>query len=143
MMEEHIRWTVGKEYLLDIDQGRWLLKELDAARARIAELEAEREMLLKQIRAAQQWYWPEDDTSSDACMESHYDCVRDARPGEVVGVSCGGVVWTRYYAWLPPADDADSDDDFWIDASSKEEAERLVQAERYRRAALEEPSDAD
>lgn len=110
---------------------------------RIAQLEAENKVmrdriaqLERVISKAQEWYWPADDTSSDACMDDPWDYVRASLPGEIVPISCGGVVWTRYFAWLPPADDSPHDDDFEVDADTKEEAERLVAEEQERRAAL-------
>ena len=103
---------------------------------RIETLERRNAELEKQLRAAQQWFWPEDDTSSDACRQSEHEIYPEADPGEVIGISCGGVVWTRYYAWLPPADDADSDDEFVVDAPTREEAEERVRAEQQRRADL-------
>lgn len=100
------------------------------------EAAAEIERLRKKLIKAQEWYWPADDTSSDACMEGPWDYVLASLPGEIVPISCGGVVWTRYFAWLPPADDSPHDDDFEVDADTEEEADRLIKAEQARRAAL-------
>jgi hypothetical protein len=84
-----------------------------------------------------QWYWPEDDTSSDACMDSPWEALEYLKFGEVAAVSRGGVIETRYYAVLPPADDSDSDDDFEVDEATEAEATAKVRAELERRAKLE------
>ena len=84
------------------------------------------------------WYWPEEDTSSDACSDGPHDIVMDREPGDVIGVSRGGVVETRYYGWLPPLDDADSDDEFWVDEDSPVLAREKIDAEIARRAALKD-----
>jgi hypothetical protein len=39
-----------------------------------------------------------------------------------------------YCAALPPADDADSDDDFWVEAETEEAAQAMLDAEIARRA---------
>ena len=110
---------------------------LATAKARIAELEGANEKLAKQIRAASRWYWPEDDTSSDACRESVREVFEYEPPGTIGAYSCGGVVYTRYYGWLPPSDDADSDDEFEVDEPTREAAEAKMAEEVARRSALE------
>jgi hypothetical protein len=116
-------------------------------RALLACLEAA-ERQVKELRTSIngcQWYWPEDDTSSDACAGHPFEVLEncDTLPGEVVAVSCGGVVETRFYARLPPADDATSDDDFEVDEATCAAAELKIAAEQTRRAALEAKSHDD
>lgn len=91
---------------------------------------------LKAIVDGCDWYWPEDDTSSDACADGPWQIAEncDVKPGEVFGYSRGGVVETRFFASLPPADDADSGDDFEVDCATREEAEAAIAAELERRA---------
>ena len=50
------------------------------------ELEAENERLRKTL-AGCDWYWPEDDTSSDACADGPWQIAKnyDVKPGEVFG----------------------------------------------------------
>lgn len=107
--------------------------------ARIEALEAENAELRKKLSGCQ-WYWPEDDTSSEACADSPqevvqniYDWSHPEKPS-VIAVARGGVVEVTYCATLPPADDADSDDDFWIEAETEEAAQALIDAEIARRA---------
>lgn len=104
---------------------------------RIAELEAENERL-RQMLAGCDWYWPEDDTSSDACADGPWQIAEncDVKPGEVFAYSRGGVVETRYYGFLEAAEDADSDDQFEADEPTREAAEAKITAELQRRAAL-------
>jgi hypothetical protein len=101
-------------------------------RARAAEAESAR---LKKILDACDWYWPADDTSSDASISGPYEALWDVPAGTVVAVSRGGVVETRYYAQLPPTEDADSDDEFEVDEATEEDAIRKVAEEFARRAA--------
>ena len=91
---------------------------------------------LRAIIASCNWYWPDDDTSSDACARSPRDVAYGVGTGEVVGYSRGGVVESRYYAFLEAAPDAESDDDFEVDTATSEEAERLIAEELDRRAGL-------
>ncbi|MCX5571449.1 hypothetical protein [Kaistia nematophila] len=102
-------------------------------RARAADVENAR---LKRIIDACDWYWPEDDTSSDSCISYPHEFFSDGHvdPGTVVAISRGGVVETRYYAQLPPAGDSDSDDDFEVDEVTEELARRKVADELARRA---------
>ncbi|RJG46549.1 hypothetical protein [Mesorhizobium sp. DCY119] len=79
-----------------------LLDHVSAQASRIKELEGERDALRAKLNACD-WYWPEDDTSSDACSDDPYEIVENqGRSGEVIAISRGGVVETRYYASLPP-----------------------------------------
>lgn len=93
---------------------------------------------LKAIVNGCDWYWPEDDTSSDACADGPWQIAEnvDLYQGEILAYSRGGVVETRYYAFLPPAPGADSDDNFEVDEESREVAEGKIIAELARRAAL-------
>jgi len=102
----------------------------------ISLLTADNEALKKQIAAASTWFWPEDDTSSEACRDCPREVFEDAPSGDIAPYSCGGVVYTRWYGWLPPSDDADSDDEFEVDEPTEELAEAKMQAEIDRRAAL-------
>jgi hypothetical protein len=103
----------------------------------IAALLDEREAMKAALDACN-WYWPEADTSSEYCRDSPREVIEDNEAGDVIAVSRGGVVETRYYAWLPPAEDADSDDDFEVDEATEQDAEAKVAAELARRAALSE-----
>lgn len=87
------------------------------------------------------WYWPADDTSSEMCAGCAPEVVQnayewDTPTGEVIEVSRGGVVETTFCASLPPADDSDSDDEFWVEEDTLEAAKAKIEAERERRAAL-------
>ena len=88
------------------------------------------------------WYWPEDDTSSEMCGESAQEIVQNAydwtpeHAGDIVAVARGGIVEVTYCASLPAADDADSDDDFWVEEQTHEAAKAKIEAEQARRAAL-------
>ena len=102
---------------------------------RIEALAAENAALRERIARAQSCFWPEDD--GETCYSDASDIYQEVDAGKVVGISCGGVIWTRYFAWLEPAVDCfDSDDDFVVDADTMEEAARLVRAELDRRASL-------
>lgn len=106
------------------------------ALARQAEaLERENAELRKKLDACD-WYWPEDDTSSDACADGPWQIAEncDLPPGEVLAYSRGGVVETRYYAYLPAADDADSDDQFEVDTETELAVKQAIEAETARRA---------
>ena len=114
----------------------------------IAALKAERDELLVEVerlkkRIPEEWYWPADDTSSDACGDHPRDVLEDLAPGEIGSYSCGGVSYTAFYGWLPPADDADSDDEFEVDEPTQEEAETKMKAEIERRANIKESGNAD
>lgn len=106
-----------------------------ALRAEITSQTAEIDRLNKKISSACRWYWPEDDTSSEACAENPREALEQLPPGKVAAYSCGGVIYINYYGWLPPADDADSDDDFEVDEPTLAAAEAKIQAELDRRAA--------
>lgn len=84
------------------------------------------------------WYWPEDDTSSDACADGPWQIAEniDAKPGEVFGYARGGVVEVRYFGSLPAAEDSDSDDEFEVDEPTREAAEAKMAVEVARRAAI-------
>lgn len=107
-----------------------LLRERDEAREENAKL--------RKMMASLDWYWPEDDTSSEACADGPWQIAEnhDTEPGEVFGYSRGGVIETRYFGYLEPADDADSDDNFEVDEPTREAAEAKIAAELSRRAAL-------
>ncbi|THV13758.1 hypothetical protein [Rhizobium rhizophilum] len=100
-------------------------------------LKAENDRLRKML-AGCDWYWPEDDTSSNACADGPWQIAEnhDVKPGEVFGYSRGGVVETRYYGFLEAAEDSDSDDQFEADEPTREAAEAKIAAEVERRAAL-------
>lgn len=98
---------------------------------------------LKKIIASCQWHWPADDTSSEMCSDGPWEIAEncDVRPGEVFAYSRGGVVETRWYGFLPAADDADSDDEFTVDEATEDTAAAKMNAEIARRAALtQEPT---
>lgn len=103
-------------------------------RSKLEEAEGARDRLAKKI-AACNWYWPEDDTSSEACFESAQEVLDSAyiKRGEVLAVARGGVVEVTYCASLPPADDADSDDEFWVEEKTYEAAALKVAEEQSRR----------
>lgn len=110
-----------------------LATELLALRKRVGELEAK--------LAAPDWYWPAEDTSEDACAFSASEVLDDTPPGKIVVVVRGGIVETMYCAFLPAADDADSDDDFWVEEPTEEAAVLKIAEERVRRAALPTPKE--
>lgn len=93
---------------------------------------------LRKMLAGCDWFWPEDDTSSDACSNGPHEIAEncDVKEGEVFAYSRGGVVETRYYGFLDAAEDADSDDQFEADEPTREAAEAKIAAELQRHAAL-------
>ncbi len=93
---------------------------------------------LRKKLAGCDWYWPEDDTSSDACADSVWSIAEayDLKPADVLAYSRGGVVETRYFAFLPPADDSDSDDNFEVDEPTEEAVSAKITSEIERRTAL-------
>lgn len=112
----------------------------EAAEAANAELRAALEKAEKTIRACQ-WFWPDDDTSSEAGCDSAQEVVENAygwcKPnGEVIAVARGGIVETTYCAALSPAEDADSDNEFWVEEQTEEAAKAAIKAELDRRALL-------
>jgi hypothetical protein len=117
-----------------------LTVERDEARDRLATTQSELDEAREALRRCN-WYWPEEDTSSETCAESAQEIVQNAyewsskAAGEVIPVARGGIVEVTYCASLPPADDADSDDDFWVQESSEAVAVAKIEAELARRAA--------
>ena len=103
----------------------------------VRELKAENERLRKVIGGSQ-WHWPADDTSSDVCADGPWEIAEnfDLPSGNVMEYLRGGVVETRFYAFLDPAEDADSDDNFEVDEATEEAAYEKIAAELERRAAL-------
>lgn len=131
--------TVHGKETLDKHIARAILADRAAQAERIRELE-------RQLRGCT-WYWPEDDTSSETCTESAQEVVQNAYDyntpeGGVVAIARGGVVEVTYCAYLPPADDSDSDDDFWVKEETREAAKAKIDAELARRALSQEGSDA-
>lgn len=107
-------------------------------KARATAAEAREKTLRDKIAKACEWYWPADDTSSDMCADGVWG-VRDnvdLQPGEILHYAIGGVFEYRYFAFLEPAEDADSDDEFEVDAPTEEEVRVAIDAELARRAAL-------
>jgi hypothetical protein len=100
-------------------------------RARSAEAESAR---LQKIIDGCDWYWLADDSELGANEPFEILSESETEPGTVVAISRGGRVETRYYATLPPAEDAESDDDFEVDEATEEAAERKVADELARRA---------
>jgi len=145
--EAYIENTSEKYFEEDSPLG----KAINAARSILSRLQAgvqegwlsELERKAKAYDACD-WYWPEDDTSSEMCGESAQEIVQNAYDwtsedvGHVIAVARGGVVEITYCASLPPAHDADSDDDFWIEEVTREAAQAKIDAEKVRRAALSE-----
>lgn len=122
--------------LTDYKHDVLVLWDFAVATARKAEaLQREIAELRKKLDACD-WYWPEDDTSSDACADGPLQIAEncDLPPGEVLAYSRGGVVETRFYAYLPPADDSDSDDEFEVDAETELAVKQAIEAETARRA---------
>lgn len=112
--------------------------ELGTYKARATAAEAREKTLRDKIAKACEWYWPADDTSSDMCADGVWG-VRDnvdLQPGEILHYATGGVVNYGYYAFLEAAEDADSDDEFEVDAPTEEEVRAAIDAELARRAAL-------
>lgn len=114
--------------------------------ARLREVESERDRLRAALDEAVgvlsgcQWYWPESDTDSENCCSNPAEVVEaayawDTPTGAVVAVARGGVIEVIYCASLPPADDSESDDDFWVEESTEEAAKAKIDAEIARRAA--------
>lgn len=114
--------------------------EITRLRSENAELVAERDTLKKTVRSCQ-WYWPEGDTTEDNCASGPQEVVESlygwsTPTGEVVAVARGGIVDITYCAALPPAEDADSDDEFWVEECTQEAAQEKIDAEIKRREAL-------
>jgi len=108
-----------------------LMEENEALKVRNVDLE-------KRFASAD-WYWPEDDTSSDACSDGPWQIAEncDLEPGEVLPYVRGGVIEVRYFAYLEPAPDSDSDDNFEVDEPTEELAKERLSAEISRRSALQ------
>lgn len=143
-------WTSKEQAEPEFVQPEYIRADLHAAElaerdaevrtqaARIAELEAEVARLTGIIDGCD-WYWPEADTSSDACESSPWDYMNNAAIyGDVECILRGGIVERRFYAMLPPPDD-DSDDEFQVDEATEEAAQAALDAEVARRAALAAP----
>lgn len=116
----------------------YLAEKLARAETRATAAEAEIQALRKKIDNACEWHWPADDTSSDMCTDGVWG-VRDnvdLQPGEVLHYAIGGVFEHRYFAFLEPATDAESDDEFEVDGSTHEEVEQAINVELARRATL-------
>lgn len=128
--------AIGKSYADAIAawNRRTASPELIEARGRVAELERK--------LAAPDWYWPEEDTGEDACRYSAAEVLEDTPPGVVVAVATC-VLEVMHCAFLPAADDSDSDDDFWVEEPTKEAAELKIAQERVRRAALNPGKDGE
>lgn len=162
LLEDFFNGAIGAEAVNATLQGAAKDQaELTRLRARIAELERgdeqrvrdltkqieradraeeERDALAKKI-AACGWYWPADETSSEACADTRGEVVEavygwQPPTGEVVAVARGGVVEITYCAALPPAPDADSDDEFWVCEQTEDAARQAIAAEIERRATL-------
>lgn len=123
---------------VNVEDLRSLLADRAAQAERMARLE-------RKLRACQ-WYWPEYDTSSETCADSAQEVVQNAYDyetpeGGIVAIARGGVVEVTYCAYLPPADDSDSDDDFWVEEETREAAKAKIDAELARRALSQEGSD--
>lgn len=145
---DHKQCVCGQEWFADLDYTGVVRKHLAewfsashstdllTARSQIEALTTERDNLRKVI-AGCDWYWPADDTSSDACADSPYMIAENCslKEGEVIAYSRGGVVETRYYAFLTPADDSDTDDDFEADATTEAEVQAAIAEELERRRA--------
>lgn len=107
-------------------------------RSKLEEAEGALGPMVKKIDACN-WYWPEHETDSESCCESAQEVVQNAydwsheNTGDVVAVARGGVVEVTYCASLPPADDADSDDEFWVEEKTYEAAALKVADEQSRR----------
>jgi hypothetical protein len=116
----------------------WAMRDaIDSLSSENAALKAELDRMMNACR----WYWPDDDTSSEACADCPQEVVQNVYEygpgvGEVVAVARGGVVDVTYCAAIPPAEDSDSDDDFWVEEKTEEAAKAKIDAELARRAAL-------
>lgn len=104
--------------------------------AHIAALTAENERLRKIIDGCD-WYWPADDTSEDLCASCWQEAMEHGAYGEVWEVARGGIVERMWCAVLPPAPDAEDDDDFEICEDTADAAEAKLAAELERRARID------
>lgn len=100
----------------------------------------ERRAEVEQLRAtigACRWHWPSDDMSSEMCADHPRELAEtiDAQEGEVFSYSRGGVVETRYFAYLRADDQSDSDDEFEVDEATEVAARAKILAEVSRRTA--------
>ena len=134
MLRSGIKRLSDEEELVAETGGEFSLVSISA---KLAAAEAENAKLQKMM-ASLDCYWPEDDTSSEACADGPWQIAENhsTGPGEVFGYSRGGVIETRYFGYLDPAEDADSDDNFEVDEPTQEAAEAKIAAELTRRAAL-------
>lgn len=130
-------WTPMMPALAGVhEEQEYVHSDVHAALARQAEALERENAELREALASPDWYWPEDDTSSDACADGPWQIAEnhDTAPGEVFGYSRGGVIETRYFGYLDPAEDADCDDNFEVDEPTREAAEAKIAAELTRRA---------
>ena len=108
-------------------------------RAERAEAENERlrgENARLQKRLTPQWWYDCEDPENYGDFYKAVDNAPHGEPFEVAGAATVKIVW---FASLPPAPNADSDDDWECEADTKEDCLRMIAAENERRAALEQP----
>lgn len=79
-------------------------------------------------------FW--DDNDPETGYSNPWEVVEQSPMGEIVAVRLGTTLGVRYFASLPAADDAESDDDWEAESDDAEVVESLVKAELARRAAL-------
>lgn len=114
------------------NEARAILDHIAALDARAKEAETQAGRLQKIIDGCD-WYWPGEDTT-----ESASDCWQEVVEayGEVYEVMRGGIVETMWCAVLPPAPDAETDDNFEICESTAEAARAKLTAEIERRSRI-------
>lgn len=114
--------------------------DLKAFRQQIVDAETEAATLRQQLAeerekvARVECYWDADDREIghlDIC-----EILENCGPGEVAEIEHVAVVATTFEAFLPAADDAETDDQFEVCEDTREAAEAKVAQELARRAAL-------
>ena len=132
-------WQVGKgedESALAEAAAAWNTRAALSAMPRPddALLEAQEEIARLRKALKPDLFW--DDNYPETGYSDPWEVVERHPRGEVVPVRLGATLGVRYFANLPAADDADSDDDWEAESDDAEVVEALVKAERARRAAL-------
>lgn len=85
------------------------------------------------------WYRNADD--HEHAVDGPWDILHEVGPNSVCEIERGGVVETRFMAYLDAAEDSDSDDEFEVDEATAEAAQAKLDAEIARRDTISKKSE--
>lgn len=85
------------------------------------------------------WYW--DANNRERAVDGPRDILYEVGPNSVCEIERGGVVETRFMAYLDAAEDSDSDDEFEVDEATAEAARAKLDAEIARRDTISKKSE--